>query len=561
MIEKIRYFFSRTVWETDLSSLPWYRRPLFRLGRIVQLTLTGIREDELTLRASGLTYVTLMTLAPLLAFVFVVYRGMGRGREMIEQIQTFTADMPEQVQTFMQTLLDYVQGTSTVGLGGMAGFVLVYAVIKVMGNIEHAFNRVWGIRSSRTLMRKVTDYVSILVLVPMLIMAGGALKGFQATTFWVNQPEAIHAMYWRFLRVMPMFMVWTAFCVLYLFMSTGRARVKSVLPAALVTALTWMAWQKFYVASQSWLFAGENTDKIFGAFAAVPIFMVWLFISWTIVLIGAELTYAIQNHMVHGLDRAARQASPESRARLAVSIVYALGESMTDRGPPFKVQDYAAKHRLTERLVNDVLDILMEAGLVGRLENDPGGGAVLLRAPDQVTVKDAMDSVLRHGADPATLGLVGLSTPVESVWAGVESGLNTTAGQTSVRDLLEEAGPEPEDVPPPAEGQEPEGVPEDEPGDEPNGDLDDEPEGAPEDEPAETVPDPEEDRVRSDLLRDAAPLDDPEWPPQGDPVAETPSDDPEEDDSEAETGEGIPEDEKREPEDGPGPVDILTGGS
>ena len=433
---RVKDFAGQDIWDLELTSVSFIKRQVVRLVRILLLTLKGFREDELTLRASGLTFISLLTLAPLLAFVFTIFKGMGRGREMIEQIKGFVAEMPVQVQEFVQTILDYVESSSTVGVGGMAVLVLLYAVLKMMGNIEHSFNRVWGISHSRPFARKVTDYVSTLVLVPMLIMVSGALRGIRFSSVWMAQPEAVHLFYGKVLLLAPLFAVCIAFSVLYIFMPNTRVRISSALMAAFVAALVWMGWQKFYILSQSWLFAGESKDKVFGVFAAVPIFMLWLYVSWTIVLFGAELAFAMQNFGTYAREQKAGKASGESRVLLGIAVVAEMTRAMLGSRPTFSASAYAREHGVPIRLLNDVIGVLEGVGLVGRISEDTGE-FVLLKAPDQLGVQHVVDVMLQDGARPISLGLSHLDPAANHAWETAAGAMHQALGDKSFRVLVE----------------------------------------------------------------------------------------------------------------------------
>jgi membrane protein len=427
-------FVADELWDLELSSVSMIRRQVLKLLRILHLTVNGFRKDELPLRASGLTLWTLLSLAPFLAFVFTVFRGLGRDTEMIERFSVGIAEMPQQVQDFLNNIITYVQNSSKVGLGGFAVAILLYTVIKVMGNIEHSFNRVYGLSTSRTLARKFTDYISILVLVPMLFLASGALAGFRSTSIWQNQPEIVHATYGKLLLMTPLFASWIAFTVLYLFMPNTRVKLLPAMLSALVGAVTWILWQKFYVVTQGWLFAGESKDKVFGAFAAVPIFMFWLYVCWMIVLFGVELAFAMQNSHTYAREQNAGKASEQSRQMLALALVARMAQAMIQEDQPLHTQCFAKENGVPIRLINDVLGVLIKAGLVGELSEERGE-YVLLKAPDKLQAKTVIDRMEQSGAQPAGLGIRNLDENVNALWDRLDAGIEELTQDLTVEKL------------------------------------------------------------------------------------------------------------------------------
>ena len=414
-------FLADDLWHLELSGLTFARRQVFKVLRIICLTFQGFKRDELTLRASGLTFWTLLSLAPLLAFVFTVFKGMGRDKEMVARFEETIAEMPSQVQDLLKTVVSYVEESSTVGIGSMALAILLYSVLRMMSNIEYSFNQVWGIGSTRPFIRKVTDYVSTLVLAPMLMIGAGALSGFTSTAFWQGQPELVHLTWGRLLMLTPLFAAWIAFCSLYIIMPNTRVRLGPAAFSSLVAAVGWIAWQKFYVNFQGMLLGQQ--DKVFGAFASVPIFMFWLYVCWIVVLFGCELAFAMQNFTTYAREQQADGASQASRLLLALATVREIAAGMVESRGPFQSAVFARERGIPIRLLNDVLGVLEDAGLVAEV-NGQAGSYSLLRSPGRITVREVLDVVLSRGAGPDRLGLEELNPAVRAAWARASEGLS-----------------------------------------------------------------------------------------------------------------------------------------
>ena len=447
LIQEARTFLLADLWELELTSVSFVKRQFIKFTRIIQLTYAGFRDDELPLRASGLTFVTLLSLAPLLAFLFTVFKGLGRGQEMIAQIKTSIAEMPDQVKDLVFNIIAYVENSSTVGLGGFAVIILVYSVIKLMGSIEYSFNIIWGISSHRSLIRKFTDYISTLVLVPMLIMVAGALSGFKSTEFWANQPELVHLTYGKLLLFTPMFAAWIAFSILYVFMPNTRVPVIPATFSGLVAAFIWLVWHKFYIFSQGWMLAQQ--DKVFGAFASVPMFMIWLYVCWMVVLFGAELAFAIQRFGTYAREHKAGRASDESRILLALSMVLEMARNMVSGSQSLSADQYAHERSVPIRLINEVLGVLTSSGLVGQL-SEGNENFVLLRVPDQIKIKDIIDLIIRDGAGPRSLGVATLDDAAMLAWQSANDGMEQVLGEETFMQLVQARISFPDQHPQPA---------------------------------------------------------------------------------------------------------------
>jgi len=440
-LRRFRIFLTRDLWDTELTSVSFLKRQVIKFFRILHLIIRGFREDELPLRASGLTFVTLLSLGPLLGFIFAIFKGLGYGREKYAEIKTsiegLLEEMPPEVQQFISDMIDNVMDSNAGGIGGFALIILIYTVVKVMGNIEHSFNRVFGVTSSRTFLRKVTDYVSTLLLVPVCVVAAGAAAGFRTTSFWQMQPEAVHEAYGHLVALVPLFVAWIAFSILYIIMPNTRVKFVSAFSGGLGAALIWVGWQKFYVKTQSWLFAGESKDLIFGAFAAIPIFMFWLYVCWIIVLFGAEVAFAIQNSTTYAREQAAGDASGKTRQMLGVALAIEMTRAMIGGQEAFHAGEFSKARGVPIRLINEVLEILMQANLVGGL-SDQSGKYVLLTSPDQIPVKDIIEVIDSHGAPPHSLGVEQLDTRLQKLWSLVDVGVSDAMRGQTLRRLADE---------------------------------------------------------------------------------------------------------------------------
>jgi membrane protein len=201
-----------------------------------------------------------------------------------------------------------------------------------------------------------------------------------------------------------------------------------------VAAFGWLVWHKFYIGSAGWLLARQ--DKVFGAFASVPMFMIWLYVCWIIVLFGAEFTFAIQRFGTFAREHRAGQASGESRILLTFAVLVEMGKNLLAGGRAFDAETYAQQHSVPIRLLNEVIDLLQTAGLAGALA-DRENQQVLLRSPDQIPVKDVIDLLIRDGASPNSLGVAGLDPLASHAWRDANQGMADALQQRTILDLIQ----------------------------------------------------------------------------------------------------------------------------
>jgi len=442
---RARRFLLHEVWALDLSSLSRKKGVLVRFLRVGQLVVKGFREDDLPLRASALTLTCLMSLVPLLAFSFSVLKGLGAGETAFAQLRARIGNMPTQLaelQQFLLQLLTRLEDTSFFALGGVAVLLLLFMVIKLMSNIESAFNLVWGVATSRTILRKVADYTGTLVFIMVLtaaVLAGGATFSLESIVARFEAvpliPEGLVSTLLPVVKLSMFFVTWLGFGLLYVFMPNTRVEVKPAAVSGAVTAVLWMIWQRLFFSAQVSVF---RYNDFYGIFAAVPVFLIWLYVCWVIVLLGAEIAFAVQNYSTYQLERAAGQASLHSKLLLALSLVRRASDSLLNGAEPLEAAQFAKERGVSFRLVNEVLNVLEHEGLIGEMAGNERR-YVMLRAPERVRVKEVLDLFLQEGGHPEQLGLNHLDETTRAVLARVDQGVDTALDALTVRDLLTKA--------------------------------------------------------------------------------------------------------------------------
>ena len=438
---RLRQFFGHDLWNVELSSLSLRKGVLIRLLRVGQLVIQGFRQDDLPLRASALTFITLMSLVPLLAFSFSMLKGLGGGEHVFLALDQQIAGMPESMGNLKElaaSLLETLRTTSFFALGGAAMVFLLWTVIQVMGSIEDAFNRVWGVSTPRSLLRKITDYTGTLIFVTVLagaVMAGGATMSLQSlVTRLQSIPllERIVIDYVPMVKLVTFAVMWMGFALLYIFMPNTRVRVRAAVMSGLVTTMLFVGWQKIYMIAQVGV---SRYNVFFGTFAAIPIFLAWLYVSWVIVLLGTELAFAIQNYTTFQMERAAPKASVESRLLLGLSVITRAAAALESNEPPFETSSFAKQNSVSIRLVHDVVALLAREHLLAEVaERDDC--YVLLRSPGALPVREIVKIFLRDGTRPAELGLDKLPPHVQDVLVAMDDGMAGAVAEMTVRDLL-----------------------------------------------------------------------------------------------------------------------------
>lgn len=437
-------FVKDEVWMIDTGTLSKQRRFGIVVLRVGQLVFRGFREDACPLHASALTFYTLLALVPFLAVVLLILKGFGAGADMEQRILESVAAMPDQFQEFVRDALAQVRNINYPAMGGIGLVILFWMVVQVLSRVEWSFNRVWGISASRPMLRKFSDYLSFLVVVPALMLASTAINTTLNSEAFVELMQArlgpAAFLYKRLLLLMPWLVTWVAFAFMYKFVPNTRVRVIPAIVSGIIGGSLWIGWQVLYIRLQ---YRVGRYNMIYGTFASVPIFLAWLFVSWEIVLLGAELAFAIQNFATFALEQRAQDAGVRSKFLLAVSILARAAGAILGKNAAFEIGAYAEEKLIPVRLLHDVVDQLHAAGLLSGLSDEPDS-YVLTRAPETILIKDVWDVLARRGrAEPFERSR--MEPRVVALLEKADAGLDRSLKEISVRDLVES-----ETAPPPA---------------------------------------------------------------------------------------------------------------
>ncbi|HMP76510.1 MAG TPA: YihY/virulence factor BrkB family protein [Kiritimatiellia bacterium] len=430
---RIRHFLGHDAWTAELSSVTGLRSLVIRLLRVAQLVGRGFREDDLAVHAAALTFSTLVSLVPLLTLGFAMLKGFGGGEEASARLAESMAAMPPQFQEFVSSMIDIVLQANFRTLGWVGVAILFVTAVQVLGSIETSFNRVWGVKESRPLWRKFTNYISVTVVVPVLIMTA-----FAVSASLKNQVVAAHIgetawLYRTLLGLTPLATVWFALFLLFVFMPNTQVSRQTAGASAFLTALLWLGWQRIYISMQVSL---SRYDAVYGTFASVPIFLLWLYVSWMLILLGAEIAFALQHHVTYHMERVASQTSVRAKLTLVVAMVLDAARALRGGRPPLDVGAYAQTHRVPVRLLNDLAALLARGGLLAERADQPGC-FLLLRDPSAIRVQDVLDLVLREGSMPDSLKEEQVEAAVAQAVRQFNGGLTQGLSGLTFTDLME----------------------------------------------------------------------------------------------------------------------------
>ena len=416
-------FVAGDVWRSRMQEMPPLKRAGVRGLRILLLALRGFREDACTLRASSLTFYTLLSIVPVVAMAFGIAQGFGFKDMLEEQLyRNFPGqeEIVNKVVVFAQSLLDTTRG------GVIAGFGLVllfWAVFKVMGNIEYSFNQIWKVKHARSLARKLSDYLAIMLLSPVLIILQSSATVFVTSQISiVTQKIALLGflsplIYFSY-NLIPYFLIWVLFTLIYLVMPNTRIKFRSALVAGVIAGSGYQVLQGFYFAFQ---IGAARYNAIYGSFAALPLFLVWLQLSWLIVLLGAEISYAIQNVGRYEFEPDTSQASPGLRKLVALRVTLFLVRRFGRGATPVAGEEIADELKLPLPLTHRVLHELTASGILREVQtaDNDAQGFMPARDVEHFTISYILEALETRGVNgiplPESPDFVALSEALDTL--------------------------------------------------------------------------------------------------------------------------------------------------
>lgn len=406
--------------------------------QVAYLSLRSSYKDRLPFQANALTFITLLGLVPALAISFSLAKGLGFSNALKRVVinNEFTASQTE----IFQYIIRYVDNTQ-VGTLGVVGFVLLIAtLILALSNMEQVFNRIWEVSSERSWLRKVTDYLSVLVICPLFMVAAtGAWAGFLSHEMvrWLLDVAVVGKLAQWGLSMGPFVLLAAAFVFFYLFLPNTSVPLGSAVVAGVIASGLWWGVQSLYIAFQVGV---ARYNAIYGGFASLPLFMIWMHVSWTVMLYGAELARA--HHICrHGPlpSFLSCPLRPIQQEALALHLMYLAGLRFHRGLPPRSLDGLAHDLQVPRVQVQSAVSALETVGLVAEVGEhglvQPG------RSLGTIAVADIFEAV--HGIhQPAVTGYVSAGNQIlDDLLAKAASAGREALGQTNLLQLVEKADP------------------------------------------------------------------------------------------------------------------------
>jgi membrane protein len=350
------------IWTVRLSDLPKKKSFLIKHIRIVLLAFKGFDEDRCSLRASALTFYSLLSVVPAVALAFGIAKGFGMQTLLEKELVKSMKGQEEVVNyiiNFAGKMLEEARGGVIAGIGIV---ILVWLIIKLLGNIEKSFNDIWGVTHQRSLGRKLSDYLSILFVAPLLFVLASSATVLITTqitkiTEKIDILGPVSPLIVFSLKILPYCVIWLLLTFVYIFMPNTKVKFNSGLLGGIVAGTIYVIVQAIYIKFQVGV---ARAGAIYGSLAGLPLFMAWLQVSWYIILFGAEVSFAHQNVDTYEMETESLDMSNTIRKMLSLRMTHLCVRSFIEGEAPWSEEKIAETLELPIRLTRSLLADLVK---------------------------------------------------------------------------------------------------------------------------------------------------------------------------------------------------------
>jgi len=401
-MSKISNFVKHKIWEVRLEDRKPTMAFLFKQLRIIIIVSQNFAKDKLQVQAAGLTYYTLLSVVPIIAMAFAIAKGFGFEQKLESELTSLLKgheEIVDQLMVFASRTLENTQGGILAGVGVV---LLFWSIMRLLISIELSFNAIWQVVNSRSWIRKFTEYISIMLVAPIMIILSSSLtvlitQEIESLVSTVTLLKAIGPVIYFFIRIIPYALIWLLFTFVYMVMPNTRVHFGSALIAGIIagTAFQFVEWG--YIHFQVGV---SKYNAIYGSFAALPLFLIWVNISWLITLIGAEVAYANQYVTEIRNEIAGEKLTMSQMHIISMMICKRLTDNFDSGREPESAQMISNDLDLPFGITAKVLEMLKEAHLLTEVELNGNqlNGYLPLRNLDELRTSELLSLINNKGA-------------------------------------------------------------------------------------------------------------------------------------------------------------------
>ncbi len=446
----LKQFLATDLWRLDFSKVSRVKKFIYDQVLLVRLVGRAYIRDKLPVRASALTYVTLLSIVPVLALIFSILKGFGFHRQLepllIDLVKSLAGDPSIQsfgtdevmadfvyraVNEIIPSIIQYLDQIDVRAMGAIGIVLLLFSVMSMVNNIENSFNDIWHLKKSRSLNRILTDYISFLFLWPILIVILPSANAYIESVKVIQPFSEIPG-----IRIfIPS---WFVFFFIYIFLPNTKVQVRSALWGGLIAGSLWQAANMFFMRFILTSYQTGPRAVLYTSFAVLPLFLIWLYLSWSVVLLGAEITYANQNRYNVAFEMRRPEFSYAFREQTSFKIILLSALRFWEGLPAPTTQELSDSLRYPYKFVQELLNDLTDEGLLYAVNDDEEQRYCPGKSLDKVTIAEVLERLRKHGSSSLlNVGESEVDQIVEDINKEFNSALMDHFSKTSLSQLVE----------------------------------------------------------------------------------------------------------------------------
>ena len=436
-IESVRQFVLEDIWKLDFSKLSPLKTFLIKQAQLIIHVVKRFQKDRLMVRASALVYATLLSIVPLLAVMFSLLKGFGYHNELEPFLSRILKPLGDQaIQRIVPAIENFVGNASIAALGVFGFFFFLLSSISIINTMERAFNDLWRVQKTRSFYRRIGDYLGVLIIGPVLALAVIAVTASLQNYELIRALNDIPVVEILANKAAPVITSWIVFCFLYTFIPNTKVRFISALYGAVIAGTLWQIMNTVFAQFIVTSYQRGAKAALYASFAVFPLFLVWLFFSWVVVLLGSEISYVHQNLDKVSWEEQVKTISWDMEERIALKIMLLVSQKFCRNEKAPSLWDLSEYLRIPRHAVNSVLSVLLDLELVnviGRGEERFAPAKCL----EGLSLREIMEKLRTLGVtDKREEPDDAIDRLVAEIQSQYNKALKQTFNEASLRDLL-----------------------------------------------------------------------------------------------------------------------------
>jgi len=434
MIANLQTLLDRIVWGNQLTKAGPIGVVVVVVLRYLYAMLRDFFSGQLTMRAMSLVYTTLLSIVPLLAFSFAILKGFGVFNQLEPYLNTLLAPLGEQGEQITKQILALVENVKGSVLGGVGLAFFLYTAITAVQKVEESLNYVWYVSKSRSFARRFTEYLIVLLIGPLaMVTAIGMITSIQSNTVvqYLLNNDALGPIFVVGGKFVPYLLISAVFTFLYVFMPNTKVNFKSALVGGVVGGFMWATISAIFT---TFVLFASRTQQIYAGFAVAITALIWLYLNWLVLLVGAQLAFYHQRPAFLRIGRQEPKLSNSMRERATLDIMFLVGQAFRTPDRSITSSEISSKLLIPSIALAPVAGALESAGLLLSTENEellPG------REMSRITLQEILD-VVRVKGETGSHREPQWSESIDALGTELDSAVAKTVADRTLSDLLDE---------------------------------------------------------------------------------------------------------------------------